>query len=135
MGNFALTKERIIEASFVHKYNDKDGNEQDFPVAFSYYESCLTPAFFDAVARYEETHNSSEIAHQLSKNITKWDIDWEGEPFPPSYENLANVCTFNFNMDLVNKMAESVGGEKKKQTQSPNGSADLAKSGKKTASS
>jgi hypothetical protein len=125
--NFAKTKERIVSKSFDYIYNDEAGNEQTEKITFSFYEKCLTASFFDSVARFQQTNNSKDIANQLSKNITSWDLDWNGAPFPPSYENLANVCDVNFLMELCAEMMDSVQGDKKKPVTSPNTSADSAR--------
>lgn len=126
--NFAKTKERIVTKTFDHKYNNAEGVEQSESVTFSYYEKCLTPAFFDAVARFEQTKNASEIGTHLSKNITSWNLDWNGKEFLPSYENLVNVCDFEFIMSLVTEMMNSIQGSEKKSAQSPTGLAGSASS-------
>jgi len=126
--NFAKTKDRVVTKTFEHSYYLPDGEKETESVTFSFYEKCLTPAFFDAIGLFEETRNASEIAKHLSKNITSWDLDWNSEPFPPSYDNLTNVCDFEFVMELVNEMSGSFMGNEQKRPQSLNGSGRSAKS-------
>lgn len=126
--NFAKTKERVLTKTFDWKYNDIDGQEAVESVTFSYFEKCLTPAFMDSLSQFEQTRNASHIGQQLSEAITEWDLDWNGEPFPPSFENLTTKCDVDFVMELVNQMSESFSGNGQTPSVSQNGSAGLAKS-------
>lgn len=126
--DFSKTKERIVTKTFLHKFVNADEQEVSESITFSFPEKCLTPGFFDAIARFQETRNASEIARHLSRNIRKWNLDWNSEPFPPSYDNLANVCDFGFLMELVNEMSASFSGNGQTPSESANGSDHSAQS-------
>jgi hypothetical protein len=44
--------------------------------------------------------------------VTWWDIDWDGEPFPPTAENMARI-PIDFATELLNRLMESVAEESK----------------------
>lgn len=126
--NFAKSKSKLLKKTFDYKYIDENGVEQSEPISIEFYEKCLTPAFLDALTQYDNKKDSVAIAKHLSKNIVAWDLTWNGEPFPPTVENLTEVCDFDFLMQLITTIAESFGGNEPKPTKSQSLSAVSAKS-------
>ena len=54
----------------------------------------------------------------LSEIITAWDFDMNGEPFPPTFENLDSLPP-KFLSRLINKIAETLNGDPTKPDESP----------------
>lgn len=133
--NFAKSKSKTLKKSFDYKFTAPDGSEAFEPIEIEFYEKCLTPAFIDSLTKYEERRDSVEIAKHLSKNIVSWNLDWDGEPFPPTIENLTEICDFDFLMQLVTAISETFSGKKPTATASPNISAVSEKSETVTANS
>lgn len=121
-------RSKTISKTFDYSYTDADGNEVKEPITIEFYEKCLTPAFLDALTQYEAKKDTHEIAKHISKNIVSWSLHADGEPFPPSIENLTEVCDFDFLMQIVTTIAETFSGNAQKPTASQSGSAVSAKS-------
>ncbi len=126
--NFAKSKSKIITKTFNYTYLDDAGDEHIEPVSIRFYEKCLTPAFLDSLTQYEAKKDSMSIAKHISKNLVSWDLTWNGEPFPPTVENLTEVCDFDFLMQIVTAISESFAGNAPKPTKSPSLSAVSVKS-------
>lgn len=126
--NFAKSKSKIITKTFSYNFINEEGNEQSEPVTIRFYEKCLTPAFLDSLTQYEAKKDSIAIAKHISKNLVGWDLTWNGEPFPPTVENLTEVCDFDFLMQIVTAISESFAGNAPKPTKSQSLSAVSAKS-------
>lgn len=131
--NFAKSKGKTIKKTFEYVYTDSEGNELSEPVTIEFYEKCLTPAFLDSLMQYEEKKDTIAIARHISKNLVSWDLDWDGEPFVPTFENLSEVCTFDFLMQIVTTMSETFAGNAQKPTKSQSLSAVSEKSETATA--
>lgn len=131
--NFAKSKAKTLKKTFEYKFLGEDGNEAVEKIEIEFYEKCLTPAFIDSLTQYEEKRDSVAIAKHLSKNIVGWNLDWNGEPFPPTVENLTEICDFDFLMQLVTAISETFSGKKQTATESPNISVVSAKSETATA--
>jgi len=116
--NFAKSKSKIITKTFDYKFVDENGTEQSEPITISFYEKCLTPAFLDSLTQYEAKKDSMAIAKHISRNIVSWNLSWDGKPFPPSVENLTEVCDFEFLMQVVSTISESFAGNESKPTTS-----------------
>lgn len=126
--NFANSKGKTIKKNFDYKYIDGEGNEAVEPITIEFYEKSLTPAFLDALMQYEQKKDTISIARHISKNLVSWNLTWNDESFPPTVENLSEVCDFDFLMQIVTAMAETFGGNAQKPTKSPSLSAVSAKS-------
>lgn len=131
--NFAKSKSKILKKTFDYTYLNADGSEAKEPISIEFYEKCLTPAFLDALTQYEAKKDSVAIAKHISRNLVSWDLTWNGEPFPPTVENLTEVCDFDFLMQIVTAISETFAGKKPTPTESPNGLEVLAKSEAATA--
>lgn len=131
--NFAKSKGKTIKKTFEYVYTDSEGNELSEPITIEFYEKCLTPAFLDSLMQYEEKKDTVAIARHISKNLVGWDLDWDGEPFAPTFENLSEVCTFDFLMQIVTTMSETFAGNAQKPTKSQSLSAVSEKSETATA--
>lgn len=132
--NFAQSKGRTIKKSFDYTYTDGDGNESVEKIEIEFYAKSLTPAFLDSLMQYEEKKDTVAIARHISKNLIGWNLTWNDQPFPPTFENLAEVCDFEFLMQIVTTMAETFGGNEQKPTKSQSLSAVSAQSEAATAS-
>lgn len=132
--NFAKSKAKTLKKVFKYEFNSEDGSNAVENIEIEFYEKCLTPAFLDALTKYEEKRDSVSIAKHLAKNIVSWNLDWNGEPFPPTEENLSEVCDFDFLMQLVTAISETFAGKKPTQTESPSLSAVSAQSETQAAS-
>ena len=132
--NFAHSKGKTVKKTFDYKYLDADGNEATEPITIEFYEKSLTPAFLDSLMQYEEKRDTAAIAKHISKNLVNWNLTWNDEAFPPTVENLTEVCDFEFLMQIVTTMAETFGGNAPKPTKSQSLSAVSAKSETATAS-
>lgn len=131
--NFAKSKGKTIKKSFDYKYLDAEGNEAFEPITIEFYEKSLTPAFLDSLMQYEEKRDTASIAKHISKNLVSWNLTWNDEVFPPTFENLTEVCDFEFLMQIVTTMAEVFSGNGQKPTKSPSLSAVSEKSETTTA--
>lgn len=131
--NFAKSKSKTLKKAFQYTFSGEDGNDAVENIEIEFYEKCLTPAFLDALTKYEEKRDSVSIAKHLAKNIVSWNLDWNGEPFPPTEENLSEVCDFDFLMQLVTAISETFSGKKQTSTASPSLSAVSAQSETETA--
>jgi hypothetical protein len=116
--NFAQSKGKTVKKTFDYTYSDANGNETVEKVEIEFYAKSLTPAFLDSLMQYEEKKDTVAIAKHISKNLVSWNLTWNDEAFPPTFENLAEVCDFEFLMNLVTVMAESFGGNAQKPTKS-----------------
>lgn len=131
--NFAKSKGKTITKTFDYVYTDAEGKEATEQVTIEFYEKCLTPAFLDSLMQYEEKRDTVGIARHISKNLVSWNLDWNGEAFAPTFENLSEVCTFDFLMQIVTTMSETFAGNAQKPTTSPSLSAVSEKSETATA--
>jgi hypothetical protein len=121
--NFAKTKEAVLSRAFEYKYEDADGTETVDTVSYTVKQSCATPKLVETLMRLQSDGKFTDIAKCLSQNIESWSLDWNGEPFPPSFENLSNVCDVDFMMAIIEDLSEVFAGKKKNLKQSANGSA------------
>lgn len=126
--DFSKSKSKILKKTFDYVYIGADGAEASEPITIEFYEKCLTPAFLDSLTQYEAKKDSVAIAKHISRNLVSWSLTWNGEAFPPSVENLTEVCDFDFLMQIVTAISETFGGKKPTPTVSQNGSEALAKS-------
>ena len=116
--NFAQTKKKTVKKTFDYKYTDAEGKEAVEKIEIEFYAKSLTPAFLDSLMQYEERKDSQAIASHLAKNLVGWNLDWNGEPFPPTAENLSEVCDFEFLMQIVTAMTETFSGNDQKPAKS-----------------
>jgi hypothetical protein len=116
--NFAKTKSKTIKKSFDYKYTDADGKEAAETIEIEFYAKSLTPAFLDSLMQYEERKDSHAIAQHIAKNLVGWNLTWNDEAFPPTVENLTEVCDFDFLMQIVTAMTETFGGNEPKPAKS-----------------
>lgn len=121
--NFANSKGKTIKKTFDYKYTDATGADAAEQIEIEFYAKSLTPAFLDALMQYEERKDSQAIAAHIAKNLVSWNLNWNGEPFPPTIENLTEVCDFEFLMQIVTTMTETFSGNAAKPTKSPSLSA------------
>lgn len=133
--DFSRAKRKTLSKTFDYKYSDSEGVEQAEPITIEFYERCLTPAFLDALTQYEEKRDSAAIARHISKNLVSWNLTWNGEAFPPTFENLTEVCDFEFLMQIVTAISETFSGNAQKPAKSQSLSAVSAKSETETVAS
>lgn len=70
--------------------------------------NALTPRFLDQVSNIQA--DVKLLAKALASVLTAWDIDLDGEPFPPTEENLLDVPT-PFLTAIIEKMSEAWAGD------------------------
>lgn len=102
--NFASITNMKSNRSFEYKFKDAEGNEQSEKIEITFRTHFQTGLFMNAFQKFEQTQDCSILAEQLSEHLLSWNLDWNGEPFPPNCENLANKCTFDLVFAIVNSM-------------------------------
>lgn len=70
--------------------------------------NALTPRFLDQVSNIQT--DVKLLAKALASVVTEWDINLDGQPFPPTEENLLDVPT-PFLTTMIEKMTEVWGGD------------------------
>ena len=89
-------------------------------------ENSLTPKVFRALRKLEENKDVDGLTSALAEIYKRWDIDINGEDFPPTVENLEGL-PFDFLTSMVEAVAEGWSGKLETATKSLNGSAQTAK--------
>ena len=89
-------------------------------------ENSLTPKVFRALRKLEENKDVDGLTSALAEIYKRWDIDINGEDFPPTVENLEGL-PFDFLTSMVEAVAEGWAGKSTTATKSLNGSAQTAK--------
>lgn len=79
--------------------------------SFTAMTNVITPRFLQRINDANE--RPIEFAAALAEIIPEWDLDMEGEPFPPTAENLAILPT-----DFLAHLFNLITGELKNQQQS-----------------
>ena len=117
------------------------GNELDAQVPFSFErkgetvkgtikESCLTPDFLEALGKFQS--HPTEMARVFADSIGEWNLDYHGEPFPPTFDNLRRM-PLAFYEDFMNGISEIFAGKSQTPSASGNGLAVAAQSKTATA--
>lgn len=99
-------------------------------ITATFLTDCLSPDFLQGLKDMEDT--PVEIARVLGDALQSWNIDWDGESFPPTFENLRKL-PFDFHTALANTIAETWTGKSQTPSESGNGLAVAAKPKTKTA--
>ena len=86
----------------------------------------LTPAYGQMLVDFESNSDFLSVARELSYVATDWDMDYNGEPFPPTFENLRRL-PMNFLAAFIRAITEQWAGKQKMSKASGNGSAQAAK--------
>jgi hypothetical protein len=80
----------------------------------------LTP---DVIQKFANMRNKpSEFAYAMADILTAWDVDWNGEPFPPVGANLLKTSQA-FLEHILDLVAESWSGNAQRPSDSASGSA------------
>jgi hypothetical protein len=116
--NIAKALEATIDISF--EYEAKNGDVTGISVKVL--EESLTPKTFSDIRGFEKEQDAMKLAETLSNIVRGWDIEYNGEPFPPTFENLSR-CPFSFLLALVNAIGETWAGKKPTPTASQDMSA------------
>ena len=104
-----LTK--ALELDKVSRF-DSEYNGEKF--TFSAKSEMLTPAFLDNLKEWDA--KPLACAEALSGIITEWDIEMNGQPYPPTAENLAQVPKKFLNF-LLSEIVESWQGNPQKPSE------------------
>lgn len=72
--------------------------------------NALTPKFLASFTSLQT--DPMELAAALADVITAWDLDADGEPFPPTKDNFASMPV-DFLAYMIERMSEIWAGEKK----------------------
>jgi len=109
-----------ITESFVTLSSEYKGHKYQVEV----YDNALSPQIMQCFQDVKE--KPIEFATALSKIIKGWDIDMNGEPFPPNFENLSK-CPADFLGHILELVSENWQGKSQTSEQSASGSAAKAK--------
>lgn len=101
-----------------------NGEWKDATFWFEARENCLTPSLMQDFKDF--TDKPLSMASGLAGVLTAWDIDWNGEPFPPTTENLAKL-PIEFLTYVMERISESWSGNGQTPSASASGSAASAK--------
>lgn len=112
---------KVLELDKTAKFKDEWNG---VPYSFEAKTSIITPKFLQSLADLES--KPMEFAAEVSRFMVSWDIDFAGEEFPPTAENLQRL-PIEFSVRLVEKVGESWSGNEQKPKRSLNGSAASAK--------
>lgn len=97
-------------ATTLEKQADLKGEWNGEAFSFSVKVNSMTPQFLQAYKDIDD--KPIGLASALSGTITAWDIDLNGQPFPPTEGNLA-ACPAPFLFYLVGKVSEVWSGNEK----------------------
>ncbi len=97
---------------------------RDQTVTFEAKSDALTPRLMQSFADLRE--KPIEIANALGSVLVRRDIDLDGQPFPPTAENLAGIPV-PFLTAIIEKLGESWSGNAQPLPRSQNGLAVAAK--------
>ena len=89
-------------------------------------KASLTPSFGQMLVDFENSSDFISVARELSEIATEWDMDYNGEPFPPSFDNLRRL-PMPFLAAFIRAITEQWSGKPKMSKVSGNGSAQAAK--------
>lgn len=87
-------------------------------------EESLSPQFEQSLQ--DTVKRPLAAAEAFARVIVSWDIDYNGDPFPPTVDNL-KILPVSFYEAVMSAVGEMFQGKLKKSEQSANGSAPVAK--------
>ena len=114
--NIAETLEKTAPFSFEYKGETVSGNIRE--------EAVMSPDFIEGMGAFKD--KPTEMARVFSDVITDWDIDMNGEPYLPTFENLRRL-PFPFFEAMIEEITESFLGKPQTSPASGNGSGRTAK--------
>lgn len=86
------------------------------------FENALTPAVLTQFKTLADTQDTAVISMICAKIVKSWSLDWDGEEWPPTEENLS-LCPVAFLIALMEAAAGVVMGNAPKPKPLPSGSA------------
>lgn len=89
------TLRALIPASFEYKYVDAADQEQSETITLGLKRMAFSTATSKAFRNSIDESDTDAIAEMLAKLIGEWNMDANGEPFPPTVENI-NACPADF---------------------------------------
>lgn len=87
-------------------------------------EEAMTPGFSQSLQDVDK--NPIELASAFASVTKDWNIDYNGEPFPPNLENFKRL-PMSFYEKAMEALGESFAGKQQTSSESVNGSAPPAK--------
>ena len=109
---FIMNLATTLELDKVSRFESEYNGEKFW---FEVYEEMLTPAFLNDLKHWDD--EPLACAEALARAIPRWGIDMNGEPFPPTAENLAQVPK-KFLNHLLTVIVESWQGNPQKPSES-----------------
>lgn len=100
----------IAKTLELEKTKKIDGEFNGVAFTFEAKTNAVTPRFMQRIADVRE--RPIEMANGLAGLITGWDIDMDGEPFPPTPENLADL-PMDFLSYLMDQIVDAISAEAK----------------------
>ncbi len=119
--NTFLEKTVAITFDFPNDLGEKEGIE------LTVKEHSLTPRILTTMQELAKNEDVTELPVVLAQIVTNWSIDADGEPFPPTLENL-NKLPVNFLAAMAEAVAGVWAGNAPKPNPSANSLADSAQS-------
>lgn len=104
--NIAKTAEKTIDLSF-----DYEGENIEIKVK----PNVMTPAFGKQLEQSDLTSSHESAVTLVKTAVVDWNLDWNGEPFPPTPENIAN-CPYGFLTKILTKLTEVWAGNAPKSS-------------------
>lgn len=121
------TLRALIPASFEYKYVDAADQEQSETITLGLKRMAFSTATSKAFRNSIDESDTDAIAEMLAKLIGEWNMDANGEPFPPTVENI-NACPADFIAQVAECAFKKLFPDPKKASDSLNGSAPEASS-------
>lgn len=122
--NIASILDTTVEIAF--DYTDKE-TEESATITAVVQKECLTPGFGQMLLNLDNNKDYDGLANELAVVTRSWDIDYNGEPFPPIVENLRRV-PIDFLVAFLQAITEQWAGKSKSPKPSDSGLARAARS-------
>ena len=120
--NIATLTQATVAISFEFENRKKEKSAINLQV----YEESLTPRAFGKIKQFENEQDGMALSEALSEMIHAWDLDFNGEPFEPTADNISR-CPFPFLTAVIEAISETWSGKEPPPKTSVNGSAPAAK--------
>jgi hypothetical protein len=94
--NIARTAQRTIPVVFI--YDDETIEVKVKPNA-------MTPAFAKEIEAVQKESQHDMVVKLVSSVVVSWNLEWDGEDFPPTESNLSK-CPYDFLGQILEKITE-----------------------------
>jgi hypothetical protein len=103
---------KALDLEKVTRFNDEINGEKFW---FDAKDELMTPEFLNQLDNWDTDHLG--CCKAMASIITDWDVEMDGEPFPPTAENFAKVPK-KFSAHIINTIAASWQGNPQKPDES-----------------